>query len=50
MSSAAIKIDEMPAISLNDLTTGNTPCSSVIKSNAIAVIRFFAKASKYFLF
>ena len=45
-----MRIEEIPAISLSDFTTGKIPCSSEIKSNAIAVIRFLAKASKYFLF
>ena len=48
--SAAIKMEAIPAISLRDFTIGYTPNSSFIKSKAIAVILFFAKASKYSFF
>src|SRR5690606_18185625 len=48
-NSDAIKIEAVPAISLNALTAGYAPSSSLINSKAKAVMRFEAKVSKYFL-
>src|SRR5690606_17779139 len=47
-SSEAISTEAVPAISLNERTAGKAPVSSLINSNAKAVIRFAAKVSKYF--